>query len=104
VTVNPYLVMPLDQVKADARNGVRLAVEAWRQRDPDGAARELHPIVEPGQERERADRTRRILAAVGDYQRGQKDSGQATDRESRPDGGEDASGDHSHNGIEDGQV
>jgi len=44
---NPYLVMPLPQVKADARNGVRLAVEAWRQCDSEAAAKELGRIIEP---------------------------------------------------------
>jgi len=67
--VNPYMVMPIDRVRSDATAGVRLAVEAWRARDPDGATRELHPVVEPGHEQEQADRTRRILAAVGDYQK-----------------------------------
>jgi ribonuclease HI len=45
---NPYLIMPLDRVRSDALHGVRLAREAWRQRDPEGAA-ELGRIVEPSQ-------------------------------------------------------
>jgi hypothetical protein len=96
--------MPLDRVRSDARAGVALARATWRQRDPAAAERALGKIVLPGREQEQAERARRILAAVGDYQRGQKDSGQVKDRESLPDGGEDASGDHSPNGIEDGQV
>jgi hypothetical protein len=45
---NTYLnpTMPLDRVRTDALHGVRLAREAWRIRDPDGAARELGWIVE----------------------------------------------------------
>ena len=68
---NPYLVMPLPQVQADARNGVRLACEAWRTRDPEDAARELDRIIEPGREQEQAERTRRILVTAGDYLRTQ---------------------------------
>jgi len=52
---NPYLTMPMAQVKADARNGVRLAVEAWRQRDAEGAGKELGRVVEPGREREQTE-------------------------------------------------
>jgi hypothetical protein len=44
---NPYLRMPIDQVRSDARAGVRLAREGWRIRDSEGAAKELGRIVEP---------------------------------------------------------
>ena len=44
---NPYMVMPLARVRADAHQGVSLAKEAWRQRDPEGAAKALGSIVEP---------------------------------------------------------
>jgi hypothetical protein len=68
---NPYLTMPLDRVRQDALHGVRLARLAWRVRDPEDAARELGRVVEPGREQEQAERTRRILAAAGDYLRTQ---------------------------------
>ena len=71
---NPYLVMPIDQVRSDARNGVRLAREAWRVRDSESAAQELGRIIEPGCEREQVERQRRIAQAIGDFQRGQKDA------------------------------
>jgi hypothetical protein len=45
---NPYLAMPLARVRLDAINGVRLAVEAWRSRDPQGAGKELGHVIEPG--------------------------------------------------------
>jgi len=44
---NPYMVMPLDRVRRDAEHGVRLAREAWRQREPQAAAVALGRIVEP---------------------------------------------------------
>ena len=53
---NPYLIMPLPQVKADAGAGVALARVAWRSRDPQGAALDLGRVIEPGHEREQADR------------------------------------------------
>jgi hypothetical protein len=62
--------MPIDQVRSDALARVRSAREAWRTRDPEGAAEELGRIIEPG--REPAERTQRILAATGDYLRTQK--------------------------------
>jgi len=65
---NPYMVMSIDRVRSDGLHGVSLAIEAWRTRDPAGAARELGPVIEPGHEKEQVERTRRILAAVGDYQ------------------------------------
>jgi hypothetical protein len=66
---NIYLRMPLAQVRSDAIHGVSLAIEAWRTRDPAAAARELHPTIEPGREREQLELRRRILDAVGDYQK-----------------------------------
>ena len=50
---NIYLRMPLAQVRADALNGVIAARQGWRLRDPEGAARVLGRVVEPGRERER---------------------------------------------------
>lgn len=44
---NPYLKMPLDRVRQDALNGVRLARIAWRERDPDGASKTLGKVLEP---------------------------------------------------------
>jgi hypothetical protein len=44
--MNPYLTMLLHRVRTDALHVVRLAREARRIRDPDGAARELGRIVE----------------------------------------------------------
>lgn len=61
---NPYDRMPLDRVRADALTGVRLAREAYRERDPVRADLDLGAVVLPG---ERA--RQRVLQAVGDYQR-----------------------------------
>ena len=44
---NPYLHVPMDRLRRDAVNGVRLAIAAWRVRDPDGAAKVLGRVVEP---------------------------------------------------------
>ncbi len=59
--MNPYLNMPLDRVRLDAKTGVTLARLAWRERDPEGAAREMGRVVEPvelkTQARERQERT-----------------------------------------------
>jgi hypothetical protein len=64
---NLYLKMPLDRVRADALHGVRAAREAWRVLDPEGAARVLGRIVEPGHERERVElRTRALADESGD--------------------------------------
>jgi len=49
---NAYLTMPLAQVEADAKHGVRLARIAWRQRDKDGAGRVLGFVVEPSEQRD----------------------------------------------------
>jgi hypothetical protein len=52
IQANPYLRMPLERVRADAIYGVQLARLAWRARDPEGAARVLGQIIEPGHEHE----------------------------------------------------
>jgi len=44
---NPYMRVPLDRVRTDALNGVRLARIAWRQREPQAAAVAMGRIVEP---------------------------------------------------------
>jgi hypothetical protein len=50
---NPYVMkVPLDRVRQDALYGVQLARQAWRARDPEGAAKELGRIIEPGHEHE----------------------------------------------------
>ena len=43
---NPYMAMPIEQVKADALHGVSLARAAWRQRDPEGANAALGGVVQ----------------------------------------------------------
>jgi hypothetical protein len=60
---NPYVNMPMERVQADALYGVRLAREAWQVRDPEGSAKELEQIIEPGQ----AEQTRPVLTAAGDF-------------------------------------
>lgn len=50
---NPYLRMPLDRVRADAEHGVRLAREAWRERDPDGANLALGHVIQPNSSKPR---------------------------------------------------
>jgi hypothetical protein len=48
---NPYLHMHLRRVRIDAVSGVALAIQACQQRDPEGAARVLGPVLEvSGQE------------------------------------------------------
>lgn len=65
---NPYLTrVPLDRVRTDARAGVALAKEAWRQRDPETAG-ELGSILRPGEEAQA--RRQRIIEAAGAYQKG----------------------------------
>jgi hypothetical protein len=49
---NIYLRMPADRVRSDALYGVSLAAAAWRTRDPEGAAKVLGRIIEPGHEHE----------------------------------------------------
>jgi len=61
--VNPYMVMPLAQVRRDALHGVRLARQAWRIWDPKSALPELERIIGPGQ----AERSSRISGATGDF-------------------------------------
>lgn len=61
---NPYLRMPIDRVRADALAGVRLAREAYRERDPVHADIDLGAVVLPGEQARQ-----RVLQAVGDYQR-----------------------------------
>lgn len=61
---NPYDRMPLDRVRADALTGVRLAREAYRERDPVHADLDLGPVVLPGEQARQ-----RVLQALGDYQR-----------------------------------
>lgn len=63
---NIYLRMPLDRVRSDALTGVKLAREAYRERDPVRADIDLGPVITPA---EQAEHRRRVLAAVGDYQR-----------------------------------
>jgi len=47
---NIYLRMPLERVQQDALHGVSAAREAWRKRDPEGAAREIGYVIEPEQQ------------------------------------------------------
>jgi len=76
--MNAYLNMPLPRVRTDALHGVRLAREAWRVRDPDGAARELGRVVEPLSVTSGADeRQARVLQATGDYLRRAQRPGRA---------------------------
>ena len=42
--------MSIEQVRADAIHGVRLARIAWRLRDPDAAGRVLGFVVQPGEQ------------------------------------------------------
>ncbi len=72
VNVNFYLAMPLDRVRQGALHGVRLARTAWRQRDAEGAAKEVERIVEPGHQQEQAERQPRIRDALCDFQRSRK--------------------------------
>jgi len=70
---NPYLDsrMPLSRVKTDALVGVRLAREAWRARDPKGAANELGHVIEPSSVTTGADeRQARVVQALKDFFRG----------------------------------
>lgn len=61
-----YLRMPLDRVRADALTGVRLAREAYRERDPVRADIDLGPVVLPS---EQAEYRQRALDAIAGYQR-----------------------------------
>lgn len=64
---NVYLQVPLPRVRVDALYGVRAAREAWRARDPEGAAKILGRIIEPGQEHElmRCNRPQLTSVATG---------------------------------------
>jgi hypothetical protein len=64
---NPYMRMPLDQVKSDARAGVILARQALRLRAPETAHQALGPVLEPGEEAQA--RRQRIMEAASDYQK-----------------------------------
>ncbi len=61
-----YLRMPLDRVRADALTGVRLAREAYRERDPVRADIDLGPVVLPS---EQAEYRQRVMDAIAGYQR-----------------------------------
>lgn len=63
---NPYLRMPQDRVRSDALTGVKLAREAYRERDPVRADIDLGPVVLPS---EQAEHRRRVMAAIAGYQR-----------------------------------
>ena len=73
-TSNPYLnpVMRFDRLRSDALAGVHLAREAWRARDPEGAAKELGRVIQPGHECELAGRVRRISPGAGKPKRARK--------------------------------
>jgi len=78
--MNPYLDsrMPLSRVRLDALQGVKLAREAWRTRDSDGAARELGRVVErPIVADDTRERQARVLQATGDYLRRAQRPGRA---------------------------
>jgi len=65
---SPYDQMPLDRVRADALTGVRLAREAYRERDPVHADLDLGPVVLPGEQARQ-----RVLAEI--YGRGSSNVG-----------------------------
>ncbi len=66
-TENIYMKVPLDRLRQDALHGVRLAREAYRQRDPVGADIDLGPTVSPA---EQAQYRRRVMDAIAGYQQG----------------------------------
>jgi len=66
---NPYLRMPLDRARADALTGVRLAREAYRERDPVHADLLFGPVVSPAEQQAYRDR---VMSAIAGYQRGRK--------------------------------
>lgn len=45
IETNPYMVMSLEQLKADALHGVSAARAAWRHRDPEAVRRVICPKV-----------------------------------------------------------
>jgi len=61
---NIYLRMPLARVRSDALHGVKLAREAYRERDPVRADIDLGPVVLPGEQARQ-----RVLDAIAGYQR-----------------------------------
>ncbi|RPJ20744.1 MAG: hypothetical protein EHM35_19100 [Planctomycetaceae bacterium] len=79
---NPYMTaVPLDRVRSDALYGVRLARLAWRARDPEGAAKELGRIIEPGHEHELTRHPQRTQAPTG--KRARRKVGKKTPRTKR---------------------
>ena len=65
-TENIYMKVPLDRVRSDALTGVKLAREAYRERDPVRADIDLGPVVLPS---EQAEYRQRALDAIAGYQR-----------------------------------
>ena len=63
-TENPYMIMPIEQVRRDAANGVSLARQAYAKREP-GQAWKLGIGIDP-------DHQKRVIAAIGDYCRTKK--------------------------------
>ena len=63
---NIYLRMPLDRARSDALTGVKLAREAYRERDPVHADMDLGPVVSPAEQQVYR---RRVMAAIAGYQR-----------------------------------
>ena len=49
---NVYLKMPIERVRQDAKQGVSLARQAWRIRQPVEAAKALGHIIEPEEAKE----------------------------------------------------
>ena len=49
-TENIYMKVPLDRVRSDALTGVKLAREAYRERDPVHADLDLGPVVSPAEQ------------------------------------------------------
>jgi len=66
---NIYLRMPLGRVRSDALTGVKLAREAYRQRDPVGADFDLGPVVSPAEQQAHR---QRAMDAITDYERRQQ--------------------------------
>jgi len=69
MTENIYMKVPLDRLRADALTGVRLAREAYRQRDPVHADIDLGPTISPA---EQAEYRNRVMSAIAVYQRGHR--------------------------------
>jgi len=64
---NVYDKVPLDRARSDALTGVKLAREAYRERDPVHADIDLGPTVSPA---EQAQYQRRVMDAIAGYQQG----------------------------------